>query len=152
VENKCSDFYEGPFASSEQEIKLLSSFLMKHNGTIKLFVNVDGYGQRILFPSDNLKQRNVDNLLDMARAGLRNVRTHRMMDNKKYEINKNDFSIASGTAEGFAMHEAKIKYSYRIEAMDNRQYSIFVPATSIEQNANEILDIIKGMVKHLRTE
>lgn len=151
ADDKCSDFYEGPSASSEPEVKLLSKFLKKHNKNIKLFVNLDGFGQQVLFPSEDLKQSRIDDLNSMARSGLRNIKMHRSSE-KKYEINSNDNSISLGSPESFAMHEAKIKYSFRIEAMDNRQHSIFVPSTSIEKNANEIFDIIKGMVKHLENE
>ncbi|KAL7033049.1 hypothetical protein ACKWTF_007472 [Chironomus riparius] len=149
--SKCSDFYKGPHASSEPEIKLLSNFLLKHNKSIKLFMNLDGYGQQILFPSSKLNRSFMDELNDMARSGLRNVKMHRDGE-RKYGINTNYSGMSSGTVESFAMNKAKIKYTYRIESMDNTQYSIFVPATSIEQNANEILDIIKGMVKHLENE
>lgn len=148
---KCSDFYKGDHAASEPEIKLLSNFLLKHNKSIKLFINLDGYGQQILFPSSKLNRSFMDELNDMARSGLRNVKMHRDGE-RKYGINTNYSDMSSGTVESFAMHKAKIKYTYRIESMDNTQYSIFVPATSIEQNANEILDIIKGMVKHLENE
>jgi Zinc carboxypeptidase len=150
-DNKCSDFYRGPHANSEPEIKLLSNFLLKHNKTIKLFVNLDGYGQRISFPVANSKEKDIDDLSDMARAGLRNVKMHRSVD-KKYEINKDDDTITSGTVESFALYRARIKYSYRIEMMNSPQYSIFIPATSIERNANEILDVIKGMAKYLLNE
>lgn len=149
--NKCSDYYRGSHASSEPEIKLLSNFLLKHNKSIKLFINLDGYGQQILFPSSKLKKDGIDQLNDMARSGLRNMKMHRNID-KKYDVNSRNADISSGTVESFAMFKAKIKYSYRIESIDNRQYSIFVPATSIEQNANEILDIMKGMVKYLENE
>lgn len=149
--NKCTDYYKGAHPSSEPEIKLLSNFLLKHNKSIQLFINLDGYGQQLLFPLTKLKKDGIDELNDMARSGLRNVKMHRNAD-KKYRINKKNVDMSSGTVESFAMNKAKIKYSYRIESVDNRQYSIFAPATSIEQNANEILDIIKGMIKYLENE
>lgn len=147
---KCTDYYKGPHPSSEPEIKLISNFLMKHSKSIKLFINLDGYGQQLTYPSTKSKQGYMDDLNDMARSGLRNIKMHRNAD-KKYKINKS-LDISSGTVESFAMNKAKIRYSYRIESVDNRQYSIFAPATAIEQNANEILDIVKGMIKYLENE
>lgn len=146
--NKCSDFYEGPNSRSEPEVKLLSNFLLKQNKTIRLFLNLDGYGSQISFPSVKLKHRSVDDLNDVAKAGLKNLKMHRDRE-KKYFVRKDDHLT---TPESFAMHKAKIKFSYKIESMENQQSSIFVPATSIEQNANDIMDLIRGMVKKLESE
>jgi hypothetical protein len=99
----------------------------------------------------DLSEDAVHELNDMARAGLRNIRMHRSADNK-YEINRNDTAIAYGTPESFALYKAKIKYSYRIEGSLPSHQSIFVPAKSIERTANELLDIIKGMMKYLENE
>ncbi|KAG5682109.1 hypothetical protein PVAND_011488 [Polypedilum vanderplanki] len=149
--NQCSDFYEGQFPSSEPEVKSLSDFLMRHQSNIQLFINLEGYGQQILFPTLDLDEDAVSDLNDMARAGLRNIKMHRSADNK-YEISKNDSYIDIGTPESFAMYKAKIKYSYRIEGSETLHQSIFIPIKSIEKTANEILDIIKGMVKYLENE
>lgn len=79
---------------------------------------------------------------DLAKAGLKNLKTHRGRE-IKYSVKKDE---VLGSPESFAMHKAKIKMSFKIESMENRQSSIFVPATSIEENANNLMDIIKGMV------
>lgn len=145
-DDKCSDFYEGPFPKSEPEVKLLSSFLQKNNKLIKLFINLDGYGKLISFPSSqNLKRKSVLEIQEIARQGLRNLKTHRSGE-KKYLIKKDPLS---SSPEGFAMHKAKIKYSFRIDSLENPQTSFFVPATSIQYNANDIFDIVKGMTKKL---
>lgn len=144
-DDKCSDFYSGPFAKSEQEVKHLSSFLQKNNKHIKLFINLDGYGPLISFPTSNLKRKSLDDIQEIAKAGLRNLKTHRS-EGKRYMIKKD---ILSSSPEGYAMHIAKIKYSYRIDSMESRQTSFFVPATSIQKNSNDIFDIVKGMTKKL---
>lgn len=126
----------------------MSNFLLKQNKTIKLFLNLDGYGSQVSFPSVKLKHRSVDVLNDLAKAGLKNLKMHRDRETK-YSVRKDDHLT---TPESFAMHKAKIKFSYKIESMENRQSSIFVPATSIEQNANDILDLIKGMVRKLQSD
>lgn len=146
-DDKCSDFYEGPFAKSEPEVKLLSGFLQKNNKHIKLFVNLDGYGPLISFPTSGSKRKSKkdEDIQDIAKSGLRNLKTHRS-GAKKYMI-KRDTLLSS--PEGFAMHKAKIKYSYRIDSMESPQTSFFVPATSIKYNANDIFDIVKGMTKKL---
>jgi hypothetical protein len=148
--NQCSNFYEGQFPSSEPEVKSLSDFLMRHQRSIQLFINLEGHGQKILYPTLDLGEDAVLDLRDMARAGLRNIRMHRSVDNK-YGIS-NDTQISYGTPESFAMFKSKIKYSYRIQGSEALHQSIFVPAKSIEKTANEILDIIKGMVKYLENE
>lgn len=145
-DDKCSDFYEGPFAKSEPEVKFVSSFLQKNNKHIKLFVNLDGYGSLISFPTSRLKRKSMDDVQEIAKAGLRNLKTHRS-EGKKYMI-KRETLLSS--PEGFAMHKAKIKCSYRIDSMESSQTSFFVPATSIRHNANDIFDIVKGMTKKLQ--
>lgn len=150
IENNQNDCPEQGYMKTDQEpeAKFLSKFLMKHGENIKLFINLDGYGNKILYPSVKLKQNNVVDLNDMARAGLRNIRMHRL-DGKKYEISGKDKQIVFGSPESFAMYKANIKYSYRIELIDNSYQSIFIPASSIEEKAHIILDVIKGMVKHI---
>jgi hypothetical protein len=145
-DDKCSDFFEGPFPKSEPEVKLLSNFVQKNNKHIKLFVSLDGYSNLISFPKSNLKRKALDDIQEMAKAGLRNLKTHRS-GRKKYLIKRD--TLAS-SPEGFAMYKAKIKYSYRIDSMENPQTSFFVPATFIQHNANDIFDIIKGMTKKMR--
>jgi hypothetical protein len=92
-----------------------------------------------------LKKKSLENVQDVVKAGLRNLKTHRS-GKKKYMIKKDTFS---SSPEGFAMQRAKIKHSYRIDSMENPQTSFFVPATSIQYNANDIFDIIKGMTNKM---
>jgi Zinc carboxypeptidase len=144
--NRCSDFFEGSSARSESEVKLLSNFLLKNNKTIKLFLNLDGFGSQISFPSTSLKASSIEILNDVAKAGLKNVRSYRDRENRFFV--KKDTTLT--TPEAFAMHKVRIKFSFKIESAENRQASIFVPATDIERNAKDILNIILGMVKKIQ--
>ena len=93
-DDKCSDFYEGPFPKSEPEVKLLSGFLQKNNKHIKLFVNLDGYGQGLIsFPGSSLKRKSLDDIQDIARSGLKNLKTHR--GGMKYSIKKVNFRVGA---------------------------------------------------------
>lgn len=147
--NQCSNFYGGPYAFSEPESKLLSNFLMEHRKEIGMFITVKGYGQMISYPSKKL--RDVDDIRDVARDGLRNLKLSNISATK-FRINANDklHIHQSGSAVQYAMDKAKIKYSYTIETRDNPTYGFIVPSTSIEENAKDILEIVKGMVNRMK--
>lgn len=143
---ECSDFYGGPHAFSEPETKLVSNFLKNSKRKIDMLIALNGYGQKISFPSGGMSQEPVDNLYDLARAGLKNVQSQKS-NIAKYTIDSR--RKLAGTMEQFAMHKLNIKYSYTIESRDDETHGFFVPATSIEENAKEIFQIIFGMVQDL---
>lgn len=141
--DECSDFYSGPYASSEPEAKFLSNFLMNPKRNIDMFISLSGYGQKISFPFQEMSPENLDFIYDVARAGLRNLKSPRM--------NSANFTIdarrkKSGSIDLFAMRKANIRYSYTLEVRDDPRYGFFMPATTIEENAQEIFDIITGMI------
>lgn len=144
--DECSDFYGGPYAFSEPETKLLSNFLMDSRRNIELFISLNGYGQRISYSSNGMSLEKIDSMYDLARAGTRYVKTTKAKA-AKYIIDVR--SKRSGSADQFAMHNAKIRYSYNFETRDDPTNGFFVPATSIEENAREMFEIISGMVKNI---
>ncbi|CRK96892.1 CLUMA_CG010354, isoform A [Clunio marinus] len=144
----CSDFYGGPEHSSEPEVKLLSKFLMEKDKNIEMFISLTGYGQKITFPSDHLSQDKFDEIKDVARAGVK-------MATKTLPNNELKFSVegkrkVAGTIDQFAMHKAKIKFSYAIETRDDSYDKFFVQGSSIEKKAKEMFDVIYGMISFLK--
>lgn len=144
--DECSDFYGGPCALSEPETKLVSNFLMNSERKIDLFISLNGYGQKISFPTGGLSQEQIDIVHDLARAGLKSVKSSKT-NHATYSIDSR--SKRAGTIEQFAMHKSNIKHSYSIEMRDDATHGFFVPATAIEENAKEILQIVSGMVQDL---
>lgn len=138
----CSDFYAGPHAFSEPETKLLSEFISNSNRNFRLIVSLSGYGRKISFDSNGMNQDQVDDIRDIARAGVNNIKTSKFTVDSK--------SKSCGSFVQFAIHQAKKKYSFKIEARDDDVNGVFVPASSIEENAEEMYDIIIGMVKKLK--
>lgn len=146
--DECSDFYGGPYAQSEPEVKLFSNFLTKNDRNVKMFISLNGYGQKIAFSPDGLSPERVDFIRDIALAGTKTLKSFRTGENtKNYTIETR--KKKSGTSDQFAMHKANIRYSYSLETRDDENNGFFVPATSIEENAKEILKVISGMVRTL---
>jgi hypothetical protein len=137
--DECSEYFAGPYAFSEPESKLVGEFISSPKRNLQMFVSLSGYGRKISFDSIGLKQHQIDDARDVARGGLKNIRS------TKFSIDSK--SKRSGSIDQFAMHEGKIKYSYNIETRDDAYNGFFVPASSIEDNAEEMFDIIYGMVK-----
>lgn len=142
--DECSDFYGGPYALSEPETKLFSNFLMDPRRNIEMFISLAGYGQKIAFPSEGVSPEKFEFVYDVARAGVKSAKASKSHGTR--------FTIDArrkkpGSIEQFAMHKANIKYSYTIEARDDATHGFFVPATSIEENAREIFDMISGMAR-----
>lgn len=142
--NDCSDFFGGYQSDSEPEVKLFSKFLMEKGKTAKLFVSLSGYGQKVLFSPDGMSPEKVDFVRDVAVAGIRSLKSS-TFNPKRYSIETR--KKRSGTVDQFAMHKANIRYSYSVEARDDENNGFFVPATSIRENAKEILKVISGMVQ-----
>jgi hypothetical protein len=139
--DECSEYFAGPYAFSEPESKLVGEFISSPKRNLQLFVSLSGYGRKISFDSNGMKQDQIDDVRDVARGGVKNVRS------SKFSIDSK--SKRSGSIDQFAMHEGKVKYSYNIETRDDAYNGFFVPATSIEEHAEEMFDIIYGMVKKL---
>lgn len=106
-----------------------------------MFISLSGYGRKISFSSSKMSQEQIDDVRDIARAGVKNLKT------KKFTIDSK--AKRYGSVDQFAMHQANIKFSYNLETRDDSTNGFFVPASSIEDNANEMFDIILRMVKKL---
>lgn len=145
-DDECSDFYGGPKAASEPEVKLVADFLMDAKNKIDMFIAMDGYGQKITFPVDGISSKKIDEVRSVARAGAKSFAASKL-NLVKYMIESK--KKKSGAVDHFAMKKANIKLSYTIEAKDDKTYGFFVPAFSIEDNAKEFFEIIKGMVKNI---
>lgn len=146
-DDECSEFYGGPSASSETEVKQLSNFLMDPKRNIKMFVTLNSYGNKISFPSEGVSTRIVDEVRDIARAGIKSLKSSNITSHSRFSISEK--KKTSGAIDHFALHKARIKHSYSIEVRDDPEYGFFVPATSIEQNAKEIFEVVIGMVKSI---
>lgn len=146
-DDECSEFYGGPSASSEPEVEHLSNFLMDSRRNLKMFITLSGYGNKISFPSEGVKPRIVDDIRDIARAGIKSLKSSNITNHSRFSINEK--RKTAGTIDQFAVHKARIKYSYSIETRDDPKNSFFVPATSIEQNAREIFEVVLGMAKNI---
>lgn len=144
--DECSDFYAGPYEVSEPEVKLLSNFLLDTDKNIRMFISLNGFGQKISFSTEAMTQEHNDDVRNIAFAGLRNMKTPKI-GLSKYRIDA--IKKKSGTVDAFAAHQANIKYSYALEARDDPTHGFFVPATSIEENAREMFDIITGMAQNI---
>lgn len=142
----CSDFYGGPQPDSEREVKLFSKFLTEREMNAKLFISLNGYGQKISFSPDGLSPEKADFVRDVAIAGIKSMKSSKSNTNR-YAIETR--KKRSGAVDQFAMHKANIRYSYSLETRDDENNGFFVPATAIEENAKEILKIISGMVQTL---
>lgn len=127
-------------------MKLFSNFLTNVGKHAKLFVSVNGYGQKISFTPDGLSPEKVDFVRDVALAGIRNAKSL-TAPKERYMVETR--RKRSGTADQFAMHKANIRYSYALETRDDLNNGFFVPSSSIEENAREIFKIITGMVQTL---
>lgn len=145
-DDECSEFYGGPRAFSEPEVKLVSDFLMDKKKNIQMFIALNGYGQKISFPSEGISPRKLDEVRDVARAGAKSFAASKL-NLIKYMIESS--RKKPGSMDNFAMRRANIKLSYTIEAKDDQTYGFFVPAISIEENAKEFFEIIKGMASNL---
>lgn len=145
-EDKCSEFYGGPHAFSEPEVKLVADFLMEKKRNIEMFIALNGYGQKISYPSEGLSSRKLGEIRSAARAGAKSLAASKL-NLAKYMIEAT--RKKSGSVDHFAMRRANIKLSYTIEAKDDQTYGFFVPAISIEENAKDFYEIIKGMVKNV---
>lgn len=143
--DECSEFYAGPYALSEPEVKLLSNFLMDSEHDIKMVVSIGGYGAKLSFPSDNMSREKVDEARNVAFAALRSVQSPKS-NVIKYRIDS--VKKKSGSIDAFAVNKANVRYSYTLEARDDPIYGFFVPAFMIEENANEIFDIVIGLAKN----
>lgn len=144
--NECSEFYGGPYAFSEPEVKLLANFLTKTGPNIDMLISLNGYGQKISYSPEGFSPRELDDARDVARAGIKNLKLS-YINSTKYTL---DFrGKKSGSIDQFVSHKANIRHSYTIEARDDEVNSFFVPATSIQKNAEEFFAIVSGMVKNL---
>lgn len=146
-DDECSEFYGGPSASSETEVEQLSNFLIDPKRNLKMFITLNSYGNKISFPSEGVKPRIVDEIRDIARAGIKSLTSSNITNHSRFSINEK--RKTAGAIDQFAVHKARIKYSYSIEARDDPSHSFFVPATSIEQNAREIFEVIIGMAQNI---
>ncbi|CAO1394631.1 unnamed protein product [Diamesa serratosioi] len=144
---ECSDYYGGPYVESEPETKLFSNFLMSYKKQIKLFISLHSYGQKISYPISGVSKEDLDELEDIARAGIANLKNSRLSP-AKYTVDPvNEMSYRqSGTSAQFAMHRAQIRNSFTIELRDSGTNGYLVPASSIEDSSLELFEIIKGMI------
>ena len=138
----CSEFYAGPYAFSEPETKLLSEFISDSKRNFRLIVSLSGYGRKISYDSNGMNQDEIDDVRDIARAGVKNIKKSRFTIDSK--------SKSCGSFVQYAMHQTDTRYSYKISARNDEVNGLFVPASSIEENAEEMFDIIIGMVKSLK--
>lgn len=144
--NECSEFYGGPYASSEPEVKLLANFLTDSRRSFDMLISLNGYGQKVSYSSDSFSPRELDDARDIARAGVKNLKMT-YINSTRYTI---DFrGKKSGSIDQFVSHKANIKHSYAIEARDDETHGFFVPATSIQENARELFTIVSGMVQNI---
>ena len=63
---------------SEPETKLFSNFLMSYKNQIKLFISLHSYGQKISYPISGVSKEDLEELEDIARAGIRNLKNSRL--------------------------------------------------------------------------
>ena len=144
---KCSDNYGGPYVESEPETKLFSNFLMSYKKQIKLFISLHSYGQKISYPISGVAKEDLEELEDIARAGITNLKNSRFSPAKFTVDPMNEMSYRqSGTSAQFAMHRAQIKHSFTIELRDSGMHGFLVPASLIEDSSLELFEIIKGMI------
>lgn len=144
---ECSDFYGGPYVESEPETKLFSNFLMSYKKQIKLYISLHSYGQKISYPISGVSKEDLEELEDIARAGIRNLKNSRLSPAKYTVDPMNEMSFRqSGTSAQFAMHRAEIKHSFTIELRDSGTHGYLVPASSIEDSSLELFEIVKGMI------
>lgn len=144
--NECSEFYGGPYASSEPEVKLLTNFLTDSRRSFDMLISLNGYGQKVSYSSEGFSPRELDDARDIARAGVKNLKMA-YINSTRYTI---DFrGKKSGSIDQFGSHKANIKHSYAIEAKDDETHGFFVPATSIRENALELFTIVSGMVQNI---
>lgn len=141
--DECSDFYAGPYALSEPEVKLLSNFLVESD--IRTVVSIGSYGAKLSFPSDGMTREKVDEARNVAFAALRSVKSSKS-NVVKYRIDS--VKRKSGSIDAFAVTKANVRYSYTLEARDDPIYGFFVPAFMIEENASEIFEIVLGLAKN----
>lgn len=139
--DECSDFYAGPYALSEPETKLLSRFLTNSKRNIQLSISLSGYGRKITFDSSGMSQELVDDHRDIARSGTKSI------SHSKFAIDSK--AKRSGSVDQYASHQGKVKFSFNLETRDDSTNGFFVPASSIVDNAEEMFQIIFGMVKRL---
>lgn len=141
--DECSDYYGGPYESSEPEVKLVSNFLMNFRRNIEMFISIDGFGQKVAFSSKGINS----DVVEVAQAGVRKLKSSKLNSRNKFAVESR--RTRSGSIDQFAMHKANIKYSYNLELRDDEMHGFFVPATSIRENSEELFEIIRGMVANL---
>ncbi|XP_077149075.1 carboxypeptidase B-like [Ranitomeya variabilis] len=146
--NACDDTYCGASPESESESKALANFIRANLSSIKAYLTIHSYSQKLIFPysysyclaKDHTELNNVAKGAVSAMTPL--YRT-------KYTYGPGGITnyLAAGRSDDWA-YETRIKYSYTVELRHNR-YGYALPEDFIEPVSKEAMLALKHIAENI---
>ncbi|XP_026058027.1 carboxypeptidase A2-like [Carassius auratus] len=147
-DDPCAEYYRGPFAQSEFEVKNIAKFITSHSN-FKSFMTLHSYMQLLMYPYgyigiDALDWPELHDVATKAKIALYSLH------GTVYKVGSIFHKIdqANGASLDWAYLRG-IKYSFAFDLRDTGEYGFLLPADQIVPTAKETWFALKYLMKYV---